>query len=65
MRAKILLAITVLHFPAFGAAAELQALSIGIMPFNSTLALFKIHQPIRLQLQEGLGSPVVLFTSPD
>lgn len=65
MRAKILLAITLLHFSAFRVAAEPQALSIGIMPFNSTLALFKIHQPIRLQLQEALGRPVELFTAPD
>ena len=66
MRAKkMLLAFAFLLLPIFNAVAEPPPLSIGIMPFNSTLALFKIHQPIRLQLQETLGRPVELFTAPD
>jgi phosphonate transport system substrate-binding protein len=46
-------------------AAEIAPLRLGIMPFNSTLALFKTHQPLRQYLQEGLGRPVDLFTAPD
>jgi phosphonate transport system substrate-binding protein len=40
-------------------------LRLGIMPFNSALALIKTHQPLRLHLQEALGRPVDLFTSTD
>ena len=65
MRSKIRLSIILLFVPVFSVFAEPQPLSIGIMPFNSTLALFKIHQPLRRQLQETLGRPVELFTAPD
>ena len=41
------------------------ALRLGIMPFNSTLALFKTHQPLREHLQNGLQRPVNLFTATD
>jgi phosphonate transport system substrate-binding protein len=41
------------------------ALRLGIMPFNSTLALFKTHQPLREHLQNGLQRPVDLFTAAD
>ena len=46
-------------------AAENAALRLGIMPFNSTLALFKTHQPLRLYLQNKLGRPVEMYTAPD
>lgn len=48
-----------------GHAAGLPALKLGIMPFNSTLALFKTHQPLRQYLSAQLGRPVELFTSAD
>ena len=40
-------------------------LKLGIMPFNSALALIKTHQPLRLHLQSSLGRPVDIFTSTD
>lgn len=46
-------------------AAEAKPLRLGIMPFNSTLALFKTHQPLRLYLQNALGRPVELYTAAD
>lgn len=46
-------------------AAETRPLKLGIMPFNSTLALFRTHQPLRQYLQEQLGRPIELFTSAD
>lgn len=50
---------------SFVEAAETKPLRLGIMPFNSTLALFKTHQPLRLYLQESLARPVALFTAAD
>jgi phosphonate transport system substrate-binding protein len=49
-------------------AAVVQAnepLKLGIMPFNSTLALIKTHAPIRDYLQAKLGRPVEIYTSAD
>lgn len=46
-------------------AQELPPLRFGILPFNSTLALMKTHQPLRLFLQARLGRPVEIFTAPD
>lgn len=40
-------------------------LRLGIMPFNSTLALIKTHQPLRQHLETALGRPVEIFTSVD
>ena len=40
-------------------------LRLGILPFNSTLALMKTHQPLRLFLQNYLGRPVEIYTAPD
>lgn len=40
-------------------------LRLGIMPFNSPLALLRAHQPLREHLQARLGVPVELQTSPD
>lgn len=48
-----------------GHAADPAPLRLGIMPFNSTLALIKTHQPLRQHLQQALGRPVDIFTSPD
>lgn len=44
-------------------AAEPSALRLGIMPFNSTLALIRTHQPLRQHLQQALGQPVEIYTS--
>jgi phosphonate transport system substrate-binding protein len=46
-------------------AAAPVPLRLGIMPFNSALALLKTHQPLREHLQNSLGRPVELFTSAD
>jgi phosphonate transport system substrate-binding protein len=35
------------------------------MPFNSTLALIKTHQPLRLHLEAALKRPVEIYTSAD
>lgn len=46
-------------------AADPPPLRLGIMPFNSALALIKTHQPLRQYLQQSLGRPVEIFTAPD
>lgn len=46
-------------------AAGPAPLRLGIMPFNSALALLKTHQPLRDHLQKALGRPVEIFTSSD
>ncbi len=48
---------------SFPLLAEQQPLRLGIMPFNSTLALIRTHQPLRQHLQQALGQPVEIFTS--
>ncbi|MEW5789857.1 MAG: phosphate/phosphite/phosphonate ABC transporter substrate-binding protein [Pseudomonadota bacterium] len=48
--------------PAWG---QQTALRLGIMPFNSTLALIKTHQPLRQHLEASLGRPVEIYTSAD
>jgi phosphonate transport system substrate-binding protein len=47
------------------ANAQQSALRLGIMPFNSTLALIKTHQPLRLHLEAALKRPVEIYTSAD
>ena len=47
------------------AAAESRPLRVGIMPFNSPLALLRTHQPLREHLQRSLNRPVELYTSSD
>lgn len=42
-----------------------EPLRIGIMPFNSALALLRTHQPLREHLQRSLKRPVELYTSGD
>lgn len=48
--------------PAFAGG---ESLRLGIMPFNSPLALLRVHQPLREHLQARLGMPVDIVTSPD
>lgn len=45
------------------AAEARQPLRLGIMPFNSTLALIKTHQPLRQHLQTELGQSIDIYTS--
>lgn len=40
-------------------------LKLGIMPFNSTLALIKTHQPLRQYLSQAMGRPVEIYTAAD
>jgi phosphonate transport system substrate-binding protein len=47
-----------------GLAAE-PPLRLGIMPFNSALALVRSHQPLRLHLEKALDRPVEIYTSTD
>ncbi len=49
----------------FSLRAEPVPLRLGIMPFNSTLALLKTHQPLRQHLAASLGRPVEIYTSAD
>jgi phosphonate transport system substrate-binding protein len=46
-------------------AGEAAPLRVGIMPFNSALALLRTHQPLREHLQRSLKRPVELYTSND
>jgi len=46
-------------------AGELPPLKLGIMPFNSPLALIRTHQPLTAYLERSLGRKVVVYTSPD
>lgn len=60
---RFLLTITVVMIanPAIGATP----LKLGIMPFNSALALIKTHQPLRQALEQRLGRPIEVFTEAD
>jgi phosphonate transport system substrate-binding protein len=53
--------------PAAGVvgAQTLPPLKMGIMPFNSTLALIKTHQPLTQYLESRLGRRISVFTSTD
>jgi len=46
-------------------ASELPPLKLGIMPFNSPLALIKTHQPLTAHLEKVLGRKIVVHTSVD
>jgi phosphonate transport system substrate-binding protein len=51
---------------AGGANAQtLPPLKMGIMPFNSTLALIKTHQPLIQHLETRLGRRISVYTSAD
>ncbi|MBP6483349.1 MAG: phosphate/phosphite/phosphonate ABC transporter substrate-binding protein [Rhodoferax sp.] len=51
---------------AVGANAQtLPPLKMGIMPFNSTLALIKTHQPLIQHLESRLGRRISVYTSAD
>ncbi len=46
-------------------AETARPLRLGILPFNSTLALIKTHQPLRQHLEKSLGRSVEIYTAPD
>ncbi len=54
-----------LTIAGLASAQQLPPLKLGIMPFNSTLALLKTHQPLARHLEKQLGRPVVIYTSAD
>lgn len=60
-----------LFLPLAGLAARSRAaapetpLKLGIMPFNSALALIKTHQPLTHYLETQLGRKVTIYTAPD
>lgn len=46
-------------------APKVPPLKLGIMPFNSTLALIKTHRPLLQHLETALGRNVIVYTSTD
>jgi len=54
---------TLLATRAFG--TEAPPLKFGIMPFNSTLTLIRVHQPLAAHLEQALGRKVQLLSSAD
>lgn len=50
---------------AISAEEGLPPLKLGIMPFNSAVALVKTHQPLVSHLESQLGRKVVILTAPD
>ena len=61
-----------LLFAAFGgrlahaeAVASGETIRLSIMPFNSTMALIKTHQPLVRHLEKALGQRVLINTSAD
>ena len=65
IRFPLRIAFLLLAFSGFACAQQLPPLKLGIMPFNSTLALLKTHQPLVQHLEKQLGRPVVVYTSAD
>jgi phosphonate transport system substrate-binding protein len=64
-RAFVLAGASAVLLAGVATAHAAEPLKLGIMPFNSTLALIKTHAPIRDYLQAKLGRPVEIFTSAD
>jgi phosphonate transport system substrate-binding protein len=60
---RIPLLVLCLCWLPLSAADPVEPLRLGIMPFNSTLALIKTHQPLRQHLQLGIGQPIDIYTS--
>lgn len=55
----------ILTYLGQASAEPLPPLKLGIMPFNSTLALIKTHQPLTRYLEAQLGRPIIIYTSAD
>jgi phosphonate transport system substrate-binding protein len=50
----------------WGAVAEAaDIVRVLLLPYTNTVALMRVHQPLRAHLQQQLGQPVELFTSAD
>lgn len=62
---NILLRVLLVWALSIAPALAQQPLRLGIMPFNSTLALLKTHQPLRQHLEASLGQQVEIFTGAD
>ena len=60
-----IVALSCLGLGASASATEMPPLKLGIMPFNSPLALIRTHQPLTAHLEHSLGRKVVVYTSPD
>jgi phosphonate transport system substrate-binding protein len=65
IRSLLRIVFLVLACTGYAGAQQLPPLKLGIMPFNSTLALLKTHQPLAQYLEKQLGRPVVIYTSAD
>ncbi len=65
LRAFLGWCVVVLWMSSAWAAETVPPLKLGIMPFNSTLALLKTHQPLARYLESQLQRPVVIYTAPD
>lgn len=63
--ARGLMVLIAAGFSAIGLAQDTAPLRLGIMPFNSALALIKTHQPLRQHLETALNRKVEIFTSAD
>jgi len=57
--------LTCLGMATSAGAGELPPLKLGIMPFNSPLALIRTHQPLTAHLERSLGRKIAVYTSPD
>ena len=64
-RAFIISCLFIILVPFSCLGVDTTTLRVGIMPFNSTLALFKTHQPLRQYLQTTLGKKVDFYTASD
>ena len=50
---------------ALSACADTPPLKLGIMPFNSPLALIKTHEPLTKHLEQALGRKIMVHTATD
>lgn len=60
-----LLAVVFSLFLVCAESARAEALRVLLLPFTNTVALMKVHQPLRQHLQDQLGQEVELYTSAD
>ncbi len=65
IRSLLRIVFLVIACSGYAGAQQQPPLKLGIMPFNSTLALLKTHQPLARHLETQLGRPVVIYTSAD
>lgn len=58
------MSVLALLFPPHATAQE-NALKVGIAPHSSARLILKLYQPLRLHLEQKLGTPVEIVTAPD